>query len=280
MDSYTTESFIANLRLLCSFYPSISEVSRRLKISRPQFMKYLSGASFPSRFKLREICDFFGVDEYELLSPHEQFRNVVRLKPKSQDTPAIPMLLRDVLHGAQREKPKLTKLLGFYYGYFFSASNPGLFLKSLVTIYHWNDYTAYKRIERLRDPSKSRRSDTYKYEGLVSVVGDRLHLIDTETLTGNELSHTILYPSYKNRVTVLSGLCIGVSGSDSHVPSASRAVYEYLGRNLDLKVGLRGCGLFGPESGEIPSYVKDILVDISGTQFNGQLQAIPLRKSL
>lgn len=279
MDAFTSENFIANLRLLCSFYPSISEVCRRLNISRPQFMKYLSGASFPSRFKLRQICDFFGVDEYEVLAPHEQFRNIVRLKPGSQDNLSTPTLLRDVLLSAQREKYNLTRLLGYYYNYFFSASKPGHLVRALVLIYNWNDYTAYKRIERLKGPRAS-RFDTYKYEGLISLVGDRLHLIDTETLTGNELTHTILYPSYKNRLTMLSGLCIGVSGSDSHVPSASRTVYEFLGRNLNIKVALRGCGLFDPESTELPVYVRDYLLKFSDSESAAQLQTLPLRQAI
>jgi transcriptional regulator with XRE-family HTH domain len=69
MSDFTTTNFTANLKRVASYYPSISEMCRKLEINRHQFMKYLSGASFPSRYTMRRICDFFGVDEYEILLP-------------------------------------------------------------------------------------------------------------------------------------------------------------------------------------------------------------------
>jgi len=44
-DDFTTENFKANLKLATSYYPSVSEVCRKLGINRQQFMKetYWSG---------------------------------------------------------------------------------------------------------------------------------------------------------------------------------------------------------------------------------------------
>ncbi|MBL6432023.1 MAG: hypothetical protein HPM95_16340 [Alphaproteobacteria bacterium] len=51
-------------------------------------MKYLSGAAYPSRRSLRTICDFLGVDEFELLLPPDQFRKIIALRPtKKSDLP-------------------------------------------------------------------------------------------------------------------------------------------------------------------------------------------------
>ena len=57
-----------NLRYLCGFYPSISEVCRRLAINRQQFNKYLSGQVRPSRHNRRRMADFFGIqpDDFDL----------------------------------------------------------------------------------------------------------------------------------------------------------------------------------------------------------------------
>ncbi len=57
-----------NLKLACSHYRSISEVCRQLSINRAQFNKYLSGQSQPTAYNLKRIGDFFGVEDYELLS--------------------------------------------------------------------------------------------------------------------------------------------------------------------------------------------------------------------
>jgi transcriptional regulator with XRE-family HTH domain len=58
-----------NLKLLCSHYRSIAEVCRKLTINRAQFNKYLSGQSRPTAYNLTRICDFFGVEAYELSRP-------------------------------------------------------------------------------------------------------------------------------------------------------------------------------------------------------------------
>jgi transcriptional regulator with XRE-family HTH domain len=61
--------FGANLRLLASAYPSISELTRRLGINRTQFNRYLTGESFPRPDVLDRICRFFDVDARILLEP-------------------------------------------------------------------------------------------------------------------------------------------------------------------------------------------------------------------
>ena len=61
--------FGANLRTLSKRYPSISELSRQLRINRTQFNRYLSGESFPRPDVLDRICAFFDVDARILLDP-------------------------------------------------------------------------------------------------------------------------------------------------------------------------------------------------------------------
>jgi transcriptional regulator with XRE-family HTH domain len=70
-----------NLKLLCSYGKSTSDICRRVGINRHQFDKYLTGKSQPSLATLRRICDFFGVDEYEILLDAKAFRDLVRLRP-------------------------------------------------------------------------------------------------------------------------------------------------------------------------------------------------------
>ncbi|WP_187429290.1 hypothetical protein ROLI_040180 [Roseobacter fucihabitans] len=70
-----------NLKLLCSYCPSVSYVCRSIGISRQQFTKYLSGKGSPSLSSLRKISDFFGVEESELLMPSVEFKELIALRP-------------------------------------------------------------------------------------------------------------------------------------------------------------------------------------------------------
>lgn len=257
MDDFTSENFTANLKLATSFYPSISDLCRKLEINRQQFMKYLSGGSFPSRYNLRRICDFFGFDEFEMLMPHDQFRNIVRLRPvQNESDVVVPPLLSDLLSRSQRHRSILTKTHGYYHQYYLSFSNPKHVLKSLVYVYGWNEYTLYKRIERLRHVGETGRLDVYKYAGIITIVGDRIHMLDHETITGSELTQTVLYLNYKNRISVLSGLIMGVSGSDAHQPSCSRVVLEYIGRSVNLRQAIHDCRVYPNHDPHVPSRIQ------------------------
>lgn len=257
---FTVGNFCENLKLSCSYYPSISDACRRLGLNRQQFMKYVSGQSFPSRHNLRKICDFFGFDEYEMLMPHDQFRKIVRLRPnRNSDEPAAPPLLAELMRSAQRQRAALGRYHGYYYEYYASFSRPGYILRSLVVVYGWGDYTLYRRVERLKIVGEAGPPDVYKYSGIMLAAGDRLHLIDQETITASEFSHTILYPSYRNRLTVMTGLTMGVSGSDAHLPSATRTLLEFVGRTVNLRRMLRGCGLLSPDAGDLSAAVHAYL---------------------
>lgn len=269
--------FIANIKLACSYYPSVSEVSRRVGINRQQFMRYLAGESFPSRRNVRKLCDLFGVDEYELLMPSDQFRNLLRLKKESNEgLTQLPPLLPQLLQAAQRQRSELSKNLGYFHAYYLSSSRPGSVLRCLVHIYKWQDYTLYKRLERLKVNGDDAPADLYKYSGVITIVGDRLHMLDQETLTGSELTHTILYPSYRNRVTLLMGLTMGVSGNDAHRPFASRISMEFIGSHVNLRKATADCGLLSLDDDCIPPTISDYLTQMGSDGIPGHIQAHPL----
>ena len=83
------EYFGDNLKLLCSHYRSIAEVCRKLAINRAQFNKYLSGQSRPTAYNLKRICDFFGVEAYELNLPGEQFASLIGARSNDQPARAL-----------------------------------------------------------------------------------------------------------------------------------------------------------------------------------------------
>ena len=58
-DSADSKNFAVNLKFLCGFYSSISEVCRRLEINRQQFNRYLSGKSFPSYKNYKTLLIIF-----------------------------------------------------------------------------------------------------------------------------------------------------------------------------------------------------------------------------
>jgi len=255
----------ANLKLAASYYPSVAGMCRKLDINRQQFVKYLIGSAFPSPATMRRICDFLGVDEFEVLMPPEQFRAIISLRRKSAfEDLEVPPRLREMLSQAVSSPAEVRRLHGYYYEYRHSFTRSRRILRSFTHIYGWRRYSFYRRIERLKDTVSgsapaSGPPDVYKYDGLIMPVGDRLHLLDFETITHSELTHTVLYISYANRVSHLTGLTMGVSALSSHEPVAARVCLEYVGRSVSRSRALRACGLYAPDSSDISQMVRDYL---------------------
>ncbi len=49
---------------------------------------------------------------------------------------------------------------------------------------------------------------------------------------------------------------MGVGSINSHMPKATRVEYQFLGKQVDIKEALRGCGLFDLDSGLIDSNIR------------------------
>lgn len=247
------EDFAHNLRLLCSFYKSIAEVCRRLDINRPQFNRYLSGRYRPGGHTLRRLCAFFGVEEHEILLPGAQFERLVQSRPQHPapvvETVATPEATH-LAHLRNLGSSGLDRFLGSYFETYLSMACPGKILRTLVTLQRDGDRVHYQRTERL---SEHDHGKTYHgvYLGLVHLLTDRIFLNDYETLTGLEMTQTILFPSFKNRVSRLSGLKLGVSGSGERMPCCARVVYEHLGQQVSLRRALRLCGLYDADDPRI-----------------------------
>ena len=97
----------SNLQFAAGYYPSISELCRRLGINRQQFMRYLSGKSHPTRSNLRKICVFLGVDEFELLVPPDQFRKIIAVRPtQTSGLPPALSAVPNLLEMSQRKRTK------------------------------------------------------------------------------------------------------------------------------------------------------------------------------
>lgn len=235
----------ANLKLLCCHYRSVSEVCRKLRINRGQFNKYLCGNSVPTPFNLKRICDFFGVEEFEIGLPTEQFISLIGAKargmsPAREMTP--PQLILD--HLQQQSSPQLKTYTGYYYEYYHAMTEPGSILCSLVHIHEEGQHFVYERNERLQIVGAEGEFEQYRYMGVVYYLQDRLFLIDYESLTSNEISQTILIPSFKSCITRLNGLKMGVSAADHRTPACSRVVWEYLGQEINRVIAFRRVRLY------------------------------------
>jgi len=242
----TNNTFSANLGYACGFYPSIAYVCRRIGINRQQFNKYLAGTVRPSRYNMRRISDFFGVTEAELLSEPTGFTELFSLrripKPAHQDDIVVPSYQR-----LSRLSAPLDRYCGSYFRYFYSFSNPGYVMRSFARLERKDEAYLWKNIERELNPDTG-TAEIAKYEGVALFLGERINIMEYETLLASSITQMILYPSYQAGIDYLLGLQTGGPIKRGRMPAASRVVLQYLGENVDTRRALRECGLICPEA--------------------------------
>ncbi|NMH64247.1 helix-turn-helix transcriptional regulator [Shewanella salipaludis] len=251
-----TTDFASNLKLLCSYHKSIAEVCRRLALNRAQFNRYLSGQHKPGANTMLRICNFFGIEEFEALLPHNQFKLLVQVKPREQQPQAAPLPELSHMQRLQAAGTReLERYLGFYFEYYLSMAHPGKLLRTLVCFEKQAQQIYYQRMERMIEfPHK--KVYHCRYLGMAHFLVDRIFMLDYESLTGHEISQTILFPTFKNRISQLKGLKIGVSGSGERMPICARVVYEYLGRSINMRKAFALCGLYDIDSPQIDASIR------------------------
>lgn len=252
------EAFSENLRLLCSYYDSVSEVCRRLDINRQQFNKYLAGRSMPSRHNLRRMCDFFGVHEGEVFLPSRRFSQIVDLRPRRASRAAAqPVHLQHIELLRQLSGTQLESYLGYYYRYFYSYGFPGRIVKSLLGVYCKDGIYYTKNVGVLADrKDASRNLVRFKYLGLPLLINDRIYLFEYESGIRDMLSETILYTAYRNRIDILMGMQCTLAGRRTREPAAGKVILEFLGRQINVRRAMGTCGLFAHDSDDVPASIK------------------------
>jgi len=252
------DDFRQNLALLCSYFPSISEVCRKLDINRQQFNKYLAGSAHPSRRNMRRLCDFFGVSEAELLMESGQFEEIIAIKRKPVQQEALSKPLRH-LDRLYQQSQSLEKYLGYYFRYFYSFGNPGKVIRSLLLIYREDDKYYWKNIELLRDPVSGRSRGLNKYEAVMFHLADRIYAVEYESVELNTITQATLYPSHRSRLDVLVGIQTGGPTRRGRKPGASKVALEYLGRDIDIRAALKRTGLIEHESGLVRGEILTLI---------------------
>ncbi|MGE8496016.1 MAG: helix-turn-helix domain-containing protein [Pseudomonas sp.] len=250
-----------NLRLLCSHYRSIAEVCRKLGINRAQFNKYLSSESQPTAYNLKRIGDFFGVEGYELGLPSDQFSRLIGARGSQIGAPAEQDPLHALLQPLREQSGDLSRYCGYYFEYANCMSVPGTILLSLVHMREENGTFLFERQERqvVSAGGHAEESARCRYLGAAFQLQDRLFLIDYESLTVNEMSQTILIPSFKSRITRLNGLKTGVSSGDRRTPACTRVVWEYLGTEINRISTYRQVMLYQPDDPRIDEDIRQRL---------------------
>lgn len=250
----------ANLRHACGHLGSVAAVCRAVGLNRTQFNRYLNATARPSPHILNRLCDHFGVEAEELHAPPERF---ARLLAARRRAPAPQAPLQGVVEAVRAASlPGLRAYAGYYEVHYASMSAPGRVIRAVSHLFAHGPDMYHRRIERFPDAGFRCR-----YAGVAVQLADRIFVVDVETLTRNEITHTVLVPSRRNRIARLSGLITGVSSDGARRVACARVVFDRLGERIDRRAALRRCAVLD---------VVDVPRDIREAVGNAQTPNAPL----
>ncbi len=233
-----------NLRLLCSYGRSTSDVCRRAGLNRQQFNKYLNGHARPSLSTLRRICDFFGVDDHEILLDAKDFREIIKLRPPrlGADRSHLDEAIDRLIAPTDGNEALFKAHEGYYHAYSYPEPSVGYYLRSLYRLYCQEGHWFVKSLDRRLD-ERFMLPATLKYTGIAIEGFQRIAVFEREQGVGRSLHVTFLYASEQAAPSYLPGLTMSSTPEGSHHIYCVRTVWHYLGRKPNLREALGKCGV-------------------------------------
>ncbi len=252
-----SESLSENIRLLCSYGRSVSDICRRAGINRQQFSKYLNGHSEPSLASLRKICDFFGVDESEIMMDKARFQEIIRLRPPqfNHTENRFDRVIKALTSADTPTDTFFSRHEGYYHAYIVPDPGRGHCIRSLSRIYREGDKWLARTVERQMDQLFMLPA-TLKYSGIVMEGCNRIAIYEREDGEGRSLNATFLYPSEHGKPRYLPGLLVGFCAEGSQQINCIRTVWQFLGKQPDLRQALKKCGVVDREQETLPAFVE------------------------
>lgn len=248
-----TTNFQKNLRLLCSYSRSIADACNRLGINRQQFHRYLNGTSRPSLRNIQKICDFFGVEESEILLDHEAFSRLIAMRrPRGPEVDPFGDFIAKLVRINPNASNDMSGYLGYYYSYLRPVEFSGKILRSLVQVFDQDGFVYVKTIENYSAATRRKRK-ILKHTGIAIHTGERILIHEREVTAGQMIWTTMLHPSESDQASVLTGLTLGVSSGMERDIACYRVVWEALGHSIEIRSSLQRCGLFDVNKGTIAS---------------------------
>ena len=248
-----------NLRLLCSYGKSTSDICRQAGFNRQQFNKYLNGNTQPSLATLRKVCDFFGVDDHEILLPHDDFKTIIRLRPPNLG--GKPTLFENAMNvliqPARTDANLMERHQGYYHVYSAPITAGGTLIRSLVHLYRENEAWLTKTVERYSNEQTFISPSTVKYSGIALEAVQRITILEREEGSGRSLWATMLFCSDQVRPNYLPGLSMMSETQGRMDINCVRTVWHYLGRKPNLREALQMCGTVDPSLETVPDIILE-----------------------
>ena len=235
----TNSPLAANLRLLVSYGKSVSDVCRKAGVNRAQFNRYLAGQATPSLHTLRRICDYFGMEDHEPLLEHDQFQEIVRLRPPKLEEVRNPV--QDLLQRVYQGDPSAVLAMGYYHQIFRPDPRSQLYYRLLLRLTAAAGGVLIKAIERYPRPAHA-LPGKLTYEGTGFVRSGKFYCIVQEIRHRRATWYNVMSTGDFATPRTLQGRAVGSEPEGMSGITSFPVIWQYLGTQPNLRTALAACG--------------------------------------
>lgn len=248
------QCFSKNLTIACASQRSVSQVCREIGVNRPQFARYLKGDSLPSANNLLKIANFFQLAEADFFLSERDFRMRFERRNRARLKDARDM----VLDAFRNQDGKLLELAGFYHSYYVSSAWRGHVVCGLAEIRIEQGFALTRGM--LRTPKRGRRAlNKIRYHGMMTAGRDHVFLLEKSNIAEGLLCETIFERTPNSAERVLCGQLMSVSPAAEQSIFTSPVIWRPLAPQMSLRDALARCGVYAPESADLPDQVRRYL---------------------
>jgi transcriptional regulator with XRE-family HTH domain len=230
--------FADNLRLACSEFGTIADISRGSGINRQQLNKYLSGACVPNCVNLRKICAYLNIPEASLFGATS-----VKLGNHSQSAQMnqVSRFLGFSHRKLNRLDFQVTDLrCGVYFCYFPIENLRGMLVRSLVLVRENGMFKEFVRLTRFPSPDKNSKTlSGGRHTGLVCANRSTVYMMGANRREPYQLSMIALERATTPTQTFYMGVAL-TDGFKSQMTSRVCFVHTQGFSNIKSQINTLG----------------------------------------
>lgn len=208
---------------------------------------------------LRRLCDYFGLEDHEILLPHAEFRTLIRLRPPRIGTAPDPFRqIQDrIYHG---DAPSRLRM-GYYNLLFCPDPVSAILYRALMRLDPAPGGITIRLVERYPRPALSlpRRM---VYEGTGFLRHGKLFSLMQEIRHRRSTWFTVLSIGDFAAPQVLHGYAVGSEPEGNAAIQTYPVVWSHIGPSPDLRAELRRCGYFRRDEIELSPEIERALLRV------------------
>lgn len=250
------DNLTQNLRLLTGYAPSVKQICAEARVNRTQFHRYLAGDGMPSLRSLRRICDYFGVEDHEIMLDHATFRELIRLRPPRLGH--VPDPYAETLGRLNTGDKVPTVAMGFYHLIFRPEPEVDLYYRSLIRMRAEAGGIVIRQIERFPRPALAlpRRMT---YEGTAYTRHGKLFAQIQEIRYRRSAWFSVLSIGDFANPRILHGTATGTEPEGTAGILSFPVVWLHLEEQMPAREALGACGYFRAEELNLAPEVANIM---------------------